>query len=42
MGGVAMYWQALVFAAYVFIGMPAFFGAWAAIEIKMHPDKYKD
>ena len=37
-----MYWQPLIFAAYVFVGIPLIFLAFAAIEIKMHPDKYKD
>jgi hypothetical protein len=35
-----MYWQPLIFAAYV-AAMPALFIAWAALEIKMHPNKYR-
>lgn len=36
-----MYWQPLIFVAYV-ATMPLVFLAFAAIEIKTHPDKYKD
>jgi hypothetical protein len=36
-----MYWQPLIFVAYL-ATMPLVFLAFAAIEIKMHPDKYKD
>lgn len=36
-----MYWQPLIFVAYL-ASMPLAFIAFAAIEIKMHPDKYKD
>lgn len=36
-----IFWQPLIFAAYV-AALPALFVAWAAIEIKTHPKKYKD
>lgn len=36
-----MYWQPLIFVAYL-VTMPFIFIAFAAIEINMHPDKYKD
>lgn len=36
-----MYWQPLIFVAYL-ATMPLVFLAFAAIEIKMHPEKYKD
>lgn len=36
-----MYWQPLIFVAYL-ATMPLVFLAFAAIEIKLHPDKYKD
>ena len=36
-----MYWQPLIFVAYL-ATMPLIFLAFAAIEIKMHPEKYKD
>jgi hypothetical protein len=36
-----VYWQPLIFVAYL-ATMPLVFLAFAAIEIKMHPDKYKD
>lgn len=35
-----MYWQPLIFIAYV-AALPALFVAWAALEIKMHPNKYR-
>lgn len=35
-----MYWQPLIFAAYV-AAMPALFAAWAALEIITHPNKYR-
>lgn len=35
-----MYRQPLIFAAYV-VALPALFAAWAALEIKMHPNKYR-
>lgn len=35
-----MYWQPLIFAAYV-AAMPALFTAWAALEIITHPNKYR-
>lgn len=35
-----MYWQPLIFVAYL-ATMPLIFLAFAAIEIKMHPDKYR-
>ena len=35
-----MYWQPLIFVAYL-ATMPLIFLAFAAIEIKMHPDNYK-
>lgn len=36
-----MYWQPLIFVAYL-ATMPLIFLAFAAIEIKIHPEKYKD
>ena len=35
-----MYWQPLIFIAYV-AALPALFVAWAALEIKIHPNKYR-
>ena len=35
-----MYWQPLIFIAYV-AALPALFVAWAALEIKIHPTKYR-
>lgn len=35
-----MYWQSLIFLAYL-AAMPALFIAWAALEIKLHPNKYR-
>lgn len=33
-------WQPLALLAYIAL-MPVLFAAWAAIEIKMNPDKYR-
>lgn len=33
-------WQPLVLLAYIAL-MPVLFAAWAAIEIKIHPNKYR-